>query len=393
MPAKKKTQAPPLSGAALIKEVCRRIRAARSYWDAHNNGACRGEREKAMALYESLSEIERTKVPQVLRVWLRYRSEKYFGPERTPPGGEMPVSAAPLKTGLHARNRHRDRYDFAQLLACHPPLGAFVAPNAFGDDSIDYSNPNAVKALNGALLRHGYGLAHWDIPPGYLCPPIPGRSDYLHYLADLLAAGRSIPRGKSVRVLDIGTGANCIYPLVGASEYGWSFVGTDIDPAAVRWARQLVAKNPSVAGLIDCRLQSSALECFNGVVLAGECFDLTMSNPPFHASAAEAAAGTRRKLSNLGSKPSAAPALNFGGKSAELWCQGGELNFIRRMIVQSVAFAQRSHWFTTLVSKGSNLPELQQALRHARAAEVRVIEMAQGQKKSRLLAWRFADPL
>jgi len=82
---KKTGHAKPLSGAALIKETCRRIRVARSYWDAHNNRACRGERAKALALYETLSEAERQKVPQVLRVWLRYRSEKYFGADRTPP--------------------------------------------------------------------------------------------------------------------------------------------------------------------------------------------------------------------------------------------------------------------------------------------------------------------
>ena len=86
MSANKKASAKPLTGTALIKEVCRRIRVARSYWDAHNNRACRGEREKAIALYESLSDTEREKVPQVLRVWLRYRSEKYFGPHRTAPG-------------------------------------------------------------------------------------------------------------------------------------------------------------------------------------------------------------------------------------------------------------------------------------------------------------------
>ncbi|MEQ1860713.1 MAG: Precorrin-3B methylase [Chthoniobacteraceae bacterium] len=85
MPAKKKTDQP-LAGAALIKETCRRIRAARSYWDAHNNRACRGERGKALALYECLSDAEREKVPQVLRVWLRFRSEKYFGTRRTNPG-------------------------------------------------------------------------------------------------------------------------------------------------------------------------------------------------------------------------------------------------------------------------------------------------------------------
>ena len=85
MPAKKKNERP-LKGDALLKETCRRIRVARSYWDAHNNRACRGEREKALALYETLSETEREKIPQELRVWLRYRSEKYFGDHRTAPG-------------------------------------------------------------------------------------------------------------------------------------------------------------------------------------------------------------------------------------------------------------------------------------------------------------------
>ncbi|MDB6139509.1 MAG: hypothetical protein JWO94_2581 [Verrucomicrobiaceae bacterium] len=88
MPAKKKANAKPLAGKDLIKEVCRRIRLARSQWDAHNNRACRGEREKAMELYETLDEGQREKVPQVLRVWLRYRSEKYFGDDRTPPGAK-----------------------------------------------------------------------------------------------------------------------------------------------------------------------------------------------------------------------------------------------------------------------------------------------------------------
>ena len=79
MPAKKNKPNKPLEGKALVKEVCRRIRVARSYWDAHNNRACRGEREKAIKLYETLSQEQREQVPQVLRVWLRYRSEKYFG--------------------------------------------------------------------------------------------------------------------------------------------------------------------------------------------------------------------------------------------------------------------------------------------------------------------------
>ncbi len=286
------------------------------------------------------------------------------------------------KDGLHPRNRFRTRYDFPQLITGSPALAAFVKPNAYGDDSIDYANPQAVKTLNQALLKHAYDLQHWDIPQGYLCPPIPGRSDYIHHLADLI----SLKRGPEVRVLDVGTGANCIYPLIGASEYGWSFVGAEMDVVALRWAKKLVASNPSVADLIECRLQKSAMNCFQGIIQPGEHFDLTMCNPPFHASAAEAAAGTQRKLRNLGGKKD---VLNFGGKAGELWCEGGELAFIRRMIEESVGFADRCGWFTTLVSKSEHLPRLEKTLRQVKASEVKIIDMAQGQKKSRILAWRF----
>lgn len=288
------------------------------------------------------------------------------------------------KDGLHPRNRFRTRYDFPRLVAGSPALGAFVKDNGHGEMSIDYADPQAVKALNAALLKDAYGIAQWDVPPGFLCPPIPGRSDYIHHLADLIG----LRRGPAVRVLDVGTGANCIYPLVGASEYGWSFVGAELDPNALRWARKIVTANASVSGLIECRQQSSQTQCFQGIIKTGERFDVTMCNPPFHASAAEAAAGTRRKVGNLGGNK-ADTVLNFGGKAGELWCEGGELAFIRRMIAESVMFAQNVGWFTTLVSKSENVPKLEKALRQARAAEVRVMEMAQGQKKSRALAWRF----
>jgi 23S rRNA (adenine1618-N6)-methyltransferase len=301
------------------------------------------------------------------------------------------VIRPPGKERLHPRNRFRKGYDFPALIKVSKVLGAFVKPNPHGDLSIDYADPKAVKALNQALLKQAYGIDAWDIPEGYLCPPIPGRSDYLHYLADLLSGGKSgaIPRGASVRVLDIGVGANCIYPLIGASEYGWRFVGSDTDPAALRWAGKLAAGNPALAPLIECRRQKSATACFKDVILPGEFFDLTMCNPPFHASAEEAAFGSERKRRNLGGANAAWGVRNFGGKSSELWCPGGEAGFVRRMIAESAGFGERCRWFTTLVSKSAHLPRLKEALRQAKATEVRTIEMAQGQKQSRILAWTF----
>ncbi|WP_279452590.1 MULTISPECIES: 23S rRNA (adenine(1618)-N(6))-methyltransferase RlmF [Aeromonas] len=295
------------------------------------------------------------------------------------------------KSGLHPRNRHQAPYDFAALCLRTPELQPFVFVNPYGASTIDFANPAAVKALNKALLALHYGIQHWDLPAGYLCPPIPGRVDYLHRVADLLAesAGK-VPTGKGVRVLDVGVGANCIYPLLGAREYGWRFVGSDIDPVSVK-AASLLANSNGLGSQIECRLQGRAGDIFQGIVAPRERFALTLCNPPFHASLAEASKGTERKLRNLGKEVKDKPVLNFGGQKAELWCEGGEAAFLAAMINQSLAFAEQCLWFSSLVSKKENLPAAKKALTRVGARQVRVLEMAQGNKVSRVLAWTFFD--
>jgi 23S rRNA (adenine1618-N6)-methyltransferase len=340
---------------------------------------------------------------------------------------------------MHPRNRFRHGYDFDALVAASPSLAGFVRPNAHGDPSIAYGDPEAVKALNQALLRQAYGLGEWDLPPGALCPPIPGRSEHIHHLADLLASdglahtegvGESgggeraaadagggetagaespAPRGPAVRVLDIGTGAGCIYPLIGASEYGWSFVAAETDAESCAWASRIVAAHAALSDRISCRQQADPAHCFEGVVEPGETFDLSLCNPPFYGSAEEAEEGNRRKRRNLlrgGSRGgrsgesgqrkgdasrSAAADRNFGGQAGELWCPGGEVGFLERMISQSAHRPRLCRWFTSLVSKGAHVPRLQRALHAAKAVEVRVLDMAHGQKQSRILAWTFLE--
>lgn len=300
------------------------------------------------------------------------------------------------KAGLHPRNRHRGRYDFAALTESSPELASFVAKNAYGDASIDFADAAAVKALNRAILRHFYGLAEWDVPAGYLCPPIPGRADYLHHVADLLAHsnGGVVPCGDQVWALDIGVGANCVYPIIGHAEYGWRFLGSDIDRQALAAAQGIADANPDLGEALLLRHQPVAANVLRGVVLADEEFDLTICNPPFHASLDEAQEGSRRKWRNLGKGGAGAetPRLNFGGQGAELWCEGGEVGFLRRLIKESGQLNTGCLWFTALVSKEGNLPLVMAALTQAGVRQQRVIDMAQGQKKSRIVAWSFLDP-
>jgi len=103
------------------------------------------------------------------------------------------------KHTLHIRNKHQSRYDFEQLITTSPDLKAFVSINKFGIETIDFTNPIAVKTLNQALLKQFYKIDNWDIPQNYLCPPIPGRADYIHNIADVLASsnGGVVPKGKT----------------------------------------------------------------------------------------------------------------------------------------------------------------------------------------------------
>lgn len=312
-------------------------------------------------------------------------------PSRRP--ATRPAAAAPT---LHPRNRHQGRYDLPRLVAANPALAAHLVRTPAGD-SIDFAQPDAVRELNRALLAADYGVRHWQLPPGYLCPPIPGRVDYLHGLADLLAAdaGGTLLRGPAVRVLDIGVGANAIYPLLGHAEYGWHFVGSDINADALAIAAATLQAN-GLQAAIELRLQQARGNLFNGVIGADERFALTLCNPPFHASAEEAARGSQRKLRNLAGaatpvRGKAAPVLNFGGQANELWCTGGEASFLRRMIKESVGFASQVCWFSSLVAKSEHLADIHRQLARAGALAVREVAMAQGNKQSRFVAWSFLE--
>lgn len=298
------------------------------------------------------------------------------------------------KSELHPRNKHRSRYNFKQLTAASKELKRFVFKNEHNDDSIDFADQNAVKALNRALLKHYYDVSQWDIPKDYLCPPIPGRADYIHYVADLLGSSNKgkNPSGANVNVLDIGIGANCIYPIIGHREYGWSFVGSDIDPLSVEAAKRIVDANKSLQGAIEPRLQGSKMGIFRGIVGRNERFDAVVCNPPFHASLKEAEQGTRQKWRNLGGgEKEVKHVLNFGGNKAELWCPGGERAFVEQMIIQSEQIKNQVLWFTSLVSKSANLKSIYSALIKVNAFEVRTVQMSQGQKISRFVAWTFQD--
>lgn len=305
-------------------------------------------------------------------------------------------TAKPISKELHKRNLHKQGYDFEKLIVSYPPLKNFTKPNAYGNTSIDYSDPEGVKTLNAALLYTYYGISHWSLPKGALCPPIPGRVDYIHYIADLLGVSAVNPT-KATTLLDIGTGASGIYPLLACQIYGWNCVATDISTESLKNVKSIVANNPNIKGGLELRKQNDKNHIFTGIIKTDDFFDVSVCNPPFHASLNDAMKGSLRKVNNLArnrgekvntSKKSPA-ALNFGGQGAELWCDGGEQLFLKKMISESKLFATQCRWFTSLVSKIENVQPAKKQLEGLGAADIKEIKMVQGNKTTRVLAWTF----
>jgi len=295
------------------------------------------------------------------------------------------------KTRLHPRNKNRSRYDLEAFLKSNPKLSNHIKPNKYGTDSIDFSNPIAVKVLNKSLLHHYYGIEKWEFPNENLCPPIPGRADYIHYIADLLAEYNSgiIPEGEKVKCFDIGAGASCIYPIIGTTEYNWNFIASDINSKSISSSDKIIQSNPSLQGKIDCRLQENKNHVFYGILGKEEKIDISICNPPFHSSLEKAKEGTRRKIKNLSGKKTKNPKLNFAGIHQELICEGGEYKFITNMVRESRKFAKNCFWFTTLVSKKSNLKGIYKALQKSETFQVKTIPMGTGNKTTRIIAWTF----
>ncbi len=294
------------------------------------------------------------------------------------------------KTELHPRSKHTGNYNFEALVGICPDLKEFIIENKFGAPTIDFSVRDGVRMLNKAILALHYKIPHWNVPLNYLVPPIPGRVDYIHYLADLLgeSGNGAIPKGPKISGLDVGTGASMIYPLLGFREYGWSFVGVDIDLVSITSAQEIVKDNELPKKSFQLRLQKNEKDYFFGAITREEKYDFTMCNPPFHSSLGDAEKGNVRKWANLKGRRKTVE-YNFGGRTNELWTEGGERQFVLDMIEESQYYGETCFWFTTLVSKQSNLKGIYQKLDGVNAKDVQTVDMGQGNKVSRVVAWTF----
>ena len=325
----------------------------------------------------------------------------------------------------HPRNAFTGVYDMERLIDAHPVLKEYVIWTRLGEPclpTIKFADPDAVRALNSALLIADYNVSpkfSAILPPDVLLPPVPGRADYVHHIADMLQLAsptNTIPYGANIVGIDIGTGASAIYPTLAASIYGWKMIASEIIPTSIKSAKEIVAANGH-AHLIDVRHQGNEKSIFEGILQARELVDFAMCNPPFYPSMEAFQKENARKLKGLAKgglnkliqaklthvqvRSEGKTSNNFGGLGSELWCEGGEVSFVNRIIKESKQYANRCLWFSSIVSRKKNLKQIEGTLfdlgNHKNGSKpcqqvvkkVRRIHIGTGHKTSTILLWSF----
>ena len=279
---------------------------------------------------------------------------------------------------MHPKNPFAKNYDFDLLIQHYVNLKDFVFLNEYGNKTIKFGDKQAVKALNKALLKAYYDI-NWDIPENNLCPPIPGRLDYLLHMADLVTK-------PDIHLLDIGTGANLIYPILGTCHFNWQCTASEVDPDSLKNAHEIIDNNKSLQKT-DLRRQKFKSNIFLNLIQPDDAFDIVVCNPPFYRNSYEARQKNQSKVNKLQLQEK--DKLNFGGQANELWYKGGEEGFVKKMATESVQFKSQVHWFSSLVSKKDSLRNIKRAINKTQPTEVKVIDMEQGNKKSRFIAWTY----
>ncbi|KRX68248.1 Methyltransferase-like protein 16, partial [Trichinella sp. T9] len=312
---------------------------------------------------------------------------------------------------MHPRNFYRNNPpNFAELALQYPDFRQHCAIDIYGKVNFNFKNPDAIRALTNVLLKKDFGLSI-EIPPDSLVPRIPGRLNYIHWLQDLAAS--HFP-DESVRCIDIGSGASCIYPLLGAKVCGWKFIAVEKLPDAIECARKNVMKN-NLQNLISVVEVDGPINLYNVVEQLGAemICSFCMCNPPFFDSQRKEGPGN---LSFPSRRP--APHSCTVGRHEEMFADGGEVHFVKRIINDSERLRKRVRYhkiflllyiftkhnhitfclfffgiYTTMLGKKRSLSIVKSMLRNINVTSMCETVFCQGKTQRWAVAWTFDETI
>ncbi|KAL0484163.1 Mettl16 [Acrasis kona] len=270
---------------------------------------------------------------------------------------------------MHRNNKYHDKApDFNELSTKYPSLLEFLVEGR----SYDWKNPIAMVELTKILLLEDYGIK-WDLPTTHLCPPVTNRANYILWMNDLLEMQSQ--KNQEIIGIDVGTGASCIYPLLGSKMFNWNFVGTDIDENSITHAKKLVDMNEDLNSKISLIHVQDCSNILINVIDINKKYDFVVCNPPFFSSEEES---EKRN-----------PKTSRQATNSELQTTGGEVSFVCRMIDDSVSIGTNITWYSTMLGKKSSIKPIKQYLSSCNISLIYTTEFVQGKTQRWGLAWNM----
>ncbi|KAG9288519.1 hypothetical protein G9A89_015725 [Geosiphon pyriformis] len=284
---------------------------------------------------------------------------------------------------MHPRNRYKNKPpDFSVLAYKYISFHPYVQYKKNGKAYIDFKNPKALRELTYCLLRDDFHL-ELDMPPDTLCPMIPNRLNYIHWIEDLLSC--SDTRLDEVYGIDIGTGASCIYPLLGCTlNKNWKFIATDINKRLVKYAEANIIRNDlrdRVTMVLKTKESKLLLDEQLEQITSSKRFSFCMCNPPFYESQEQ----YEEALNSKEAEPSGILTATRG----EIITIGGELNFIKRILQESLILKDKIGWYTSMMGRKETVNLIVAELKKNKIDNFAVTEFSQGQTRRWGVGWSF----
>ncbi|XP_030847867.1 RNA N6-adenosine-methyltransferase mettl16-like [Strongylocentrotus purpuratus] len=289
---------------------------------------------------------------------------------------------------MHPRNRYKDnKPNFDELAEKYPEFARHVIRNQAGKATLDFHDSESLRSLTCTLLKEDFGL-EVELPLDRLIPTLSLRLNYIHWIEDLLA---STGHGKeTVWGIDTGCGASCIYPLLGAQMNGWNFLASEVDALAIYYAKENITRNglDDKITVVETLEDSMFEQALNSAPSRQPLYHFTMCNPPFFGNSLEAQGiMTSRSMSRPEPKSVSTAA------ELEMISEGGEVEFVRRMIEESLHLKNQVVWYTSMLGKKSSLALVREELRKHKIRNVTHTEFCQGRTMRWGIAWTFKEDM
>jgi len=237
--------------------------------------------------------------------------------------------------------------DFSILINIFQELKKYIKEKKEKDEinefTFDWSNNNLSLLMTKCILNYYFDIKYYSIPNNFLIPPVPSRLNYLNTINTLLTSYNALNNNNkqnNVIGIDIGTGANLIYPLLGYSLYKWIFICSEINNDAYENAKTIITNNKLEENIKLIKQKYKNL-IFVGIINKEEKYFFTMCNPPYYDYEEE----IKKEDKNRDCQ------YNFD----EIYYKNGEIGFFDEYFEESICYKKNVFLFTILIGKKTNV--------------------------------------